>query len=135
MLITSLSVSAENVTFNARGCWLVYKLEVGNTIVACPAGVFATVTICSLWLKLLLVSITIEVKLITLPLAKAMVKFCEHWSLAPLAVLLKNSFAPVWFITNRQVLNPELSVTFAVKLTRMPILNGVTLLSEACGLI
>ena len=43
MFITSLSASAAKVTFKGRGCIFVFKSLLGNTIVACPADVFATV--------------------------------------------------------------------------------------------
>ena len=62
-------------------------------------------------------SLTIAVKLITFLAPTEIVKFCEHWSLVPVAVLLKYSLTPVWFITNLQKLNPVSSLTLAVILT------------------
>jgi len=71
----SLSGSFANVTFRSNGCKLVYLLFSGNTMLNPDGGVLATVIIVSLVLKLLKVSLTMAVKLITLPLVTFMVMF------------------------------------------------------------
>ena len=74
MFNTSLSASVA-VMFKLNGCKLVYKSDVGKTIVGVFGGVFATVIIVSLVLKLPEVSLALAVKLITLPFVTLIVMF------------------------------------------------------------
>src|SRR3989344_4730631 len=70
--------------------------------------------------KLFEVSLAMTVKFITLSFPTAIVKFCEHWSFAPVTDLLMNTFDPVWFITNWQKLKVISSLALAVTLTPSP---------------
>src|SRR3989338_4057962 len=126
MLITSVSGSAVKVTFKLNGCRLVCRSLAGNTIVACGAGVLATVNIVSFCCLLPVVSLTLAVKLITLPLIKYIVMFWENFAADALSKeKLKNLLAPVSLTIMVPLLSPILSVVLAVKLITSLILMFV----------
>src|SRR3989338_11102403 len=94
MFNTSLSASVA-VMFKLNGCKPVYKSDVGKTMVGVFGGVLATVIIVSFVLKFPAVSLTLAVKLITLPLVTLIVTFWENWAEVPVKEKLKNLLKPL----------------------------------------
>src|SRR3989338_4956248 len=116
MLVISPSGSAANVTLRSSAEALVLKPSCGNTIDNPLGGVFATVIIVSLVLKFPAVSLTLAVKLITLPLVTFIVTFWENWAEVPVKEKLKSLLKPEMFTITWPKLRFCMSVALADKL-------------------
>src|SRR3989338_2453084 len=113
MFVISPSGSAANVTLRSSTVALALKPFSGNTIDNPLGGVFATVIIVSFVLKFPAVSLTLAVKLITLPLVTFIVTFWENWAEVPVKEKLKNLLKPLMFTMTWPKLRFCMSVALA----------------------